>query len=464
MKTRSELSSGIGSCVCAAAKFKSMSLERLGLSQVTSRLLMVLFVMPMAFVNAWGANGYLSVKTADPAQGLVYCAKGSSPAAPPISQYQEYYPGGCVDMTGVKNPADASPQNQCYISLGTGNGPSKGRAWAMPARGYKFNLTKKWSPWCAGTNVDANPESVRNGWDGDNDDVRTSAGNSQCTYTRMIAYFEPATAYAITYAVPVGGSYHVGYKYLKTRERSTASFYDAAGIANSYKDYEVYWDQSEQYDLNTLLEDPYEVTSYAADEITLTTPTTATNFIGWYEGSTFLSMGTGDNHSYVYTAHATGVTVSAQFKELAWGDATGDLTVNVGTGSEAELSTYSNKIVYLACPTLIGNWTDADFTVTYTALSNTYGSIALGSATIDVANHRLEIPYSYTATHWGGISVDVTVTPAYGEPKQFTIACSAEEVVAYEACIEESGVRNYTGTLAEMVLQANSMDNKEQNS
>ena len=438
MKTKKGSPSGVGCRMYATAKSKPNSLTRLGFSQSVLRLLMVLLVLPMALVNAWGfASSYVKTETAATAEGLVYCNKSNS-VTPSLSDYKRYYPGG--SGTGSNNTS-------CYIDLGAAKSGVYIYCWAKPARGYEFDhwdgYEKGYLPY-----GDQNKTKLLDidSWNGVNDQMVGTCGNGASTYKQHQAYFKPVTPFTITYAPPVGGSYNVHYSYLKTREKTGG-------------EYEFYT-ATEEYDMTAGLEENQVVTSYAADEITLTTPTTATNFIGWYEGSTFLSMGTGANHSYTYTAHATGVTISAQFKEIGWGDVSGNLTVNVGTGTEAELSTYDGKKVYVACPTLIGTWTESDFTITTTALSNTYGSIALGSVSLDKTNNRLEIPYSYTATHWGGIGVDVTVTPAYGEAKQFTIACSAEEVVSYEACIEESGVRTYTGTLAAMMTQANSMDSK----
>ena len=411
--------------------------KKKNLSQTFLRLLMVLSVLPMAILNAWGggitgASSYVKTETVAPAEGLVYCNK-SNAVTPSDSDYKRYYPGG--SGTGADNTG-------CYVNLGAAKSGVYIYCWAKPARGYEFDhwdgYEKGYLPY-----GDQNKSKLLDtgSWNGVNDQMVGTCGNGQSTYKQHQAYFKPVASFTITYTPPVGGSYNVNYSYLKTREKEGG-------------EYEFYT-ATEDYDLTPSLEEATVVTSYAADKITLTTPTTATNFIGWYEGETLLGMGTGSNHSYTYTAHATGVTVCAQFKEIGWGDVSGDLTVNA-----TAKDTYNGKKVYIACPTLIGTWTDADFTITTTALSNTFGSIALGSATLDKTNNRLEIPYSYTATDWGGISVDVTVTPAYGETKQFTIAASAEEVVAYEACIEESGVRTYTGSLDDMMAQANSMNNK----
>ncbi|MBR0196229.1 MAG: hypothetical protein IJQ32_08330 [Paludibacteraceae bacterium] len=434
------------------------------LSQTFLRLLMVLLVLPMAIVNAWAGGGgthYISATTADPAQGLVYLST-SNQASVPNSSFKNYQPGG--SMLGSSSYADDSDRNGCYIE-GNGEGctPSTEYYWARPARGYVFS--GNWGPRPIGTSgansglgYTAHPSSATGGcntadelnlgpWTGVADGIQSSAGGSAATWQRPIAYFSPATKYVITYAIPAGGSYSVHYGYITTYDTGI----EETGGNHVWK----FKDDGFDFTMTTATEEARVEDSYAADTIILSVPSAATSFLGWYEGETKIS----ESKTYTYTAHAN-VTISPLFKEIGWGDASGDLTVNVGTGTEAELSTYDGKVVYVACPTLIGPWTSSDFTITSTALSNSYGSIALGAATLNTTENRLEIPYSFTATHWGGISVDVTVTPAYGEPKVFTIACSSEEVVGYEACIEESGVRTHTGTLAAMMAQANTMDNK----
>ena len=428
------------------------------ISQRLLRLLMVLLVLPMALGDAWGSTSYgehhASATTADPAQGLVYMNK-SNQASVANSSFKNYYPGGSLVSTADNNSAES---NACYISNGTdGCDPTNMFYWARPARGYEFNGS--WGT--RGTNYAAKPSSktgsngcddtmpINEGpWTGTADVIQTTAGGQQATWVRPIASFKPATKYAITYAVPLGGSYSVHYGYITTYDTGETE----AGGNHVYK----FKDDGFDFTMTTATEEARVENSYAADTIILSVPSTATSFLGWYEDETKIS----ESKTYNYTAHANNVTISPLFKEIGFGDASGDLTVNVGSGTEAELSTYGDKMVYIACPTLIGPWTSADFAITTTALSNCYGSIALGAATLNTTENRLEIPYSFTATHWGGIAVNVTVTPTYGEPIQFTIACSSEEVVGYEACIEESGVRTHTGTVAEMMAQANTMDNK----
>ena len=426
------------------------------LSHSVLRLLLVLSVLPMAFVNAWCASygeHHASATTADPAMGLVYM-NNNNQASVANSAFKNYYPGGSLVSTDKSN----SPESDaCYITNGdAGCDPTNMFFWARPARGYEFNGS--WGT--RGTDYAAKPSSktgssgcddtmpINEGpWTGTADIIQTTAGGQQATWVRPIAGFKPATKYAVTYAVPLGGSYSVTYAYITSYDTGE----EEAGGNHVWR----FKDDGFDFTMTTAADEARVEDSYAADNITLSVPSTATSFLGWYEGETLIST----DKTYKYTAHANNVTISPLFKEIGWGEASGDLTVNVGTGTEAELSTYGGKVVYVACPTLIGPWSTSDFTITTTDLSNEKGSIALGSATLNTTENRLEIPYSYTATHWGGISVDVTITPAYGEAKVVTIACSSEEVVGYEACIEEGGVRTHTGTVAAMMAQANMMDN-----
>ncbi len=408
---------------------------------------MLLCLLTLGIGNAWAASAYLSVRSADPAQGLVYCSsKNSSPAT---DKFQEYHPGGCVVGTVG---TDQAPANKCYIKLGNGNGPHNGYAWAQPARGYKF---KAWSNWCTGTGVTANAESIRNTWKGTQDKVQTSAGNKSCTYTRMVASFEPAESYIITYAKPIGGSYTVGYSYLMTRERRSAQFYDASGTANSYKDYEFYTDNSESYSLSPSSDGNQAVTSYADDGITMTA--SGANFVGWYEGTTQKST----SASYTaYKANAN-VTITALFKTATLGTATGDL-------SPAVKALGSNNYTITVPVTAHGSWSAGDFTVAFAEQTSparadiTKGDVTYAQSSGNVQNSigTLTIPFVYNPASWGNTDMLVTVTPVYGTAIRFHILASATEPVTEEAQLWENGVKTQSGKLAAMVTAANGLSTK----
>lgn len=411
---------------------------------------MVMMLFAFGIGNVWGGGThYVSATTADPAQGLVYLSTSNENNVAD-SKFKNTQPGG------------STLSNSSYYISGNGSGctPSTEYYWARPSRGYEFR--GNWGPRPVptdganqGLGYTAHPSSATGGcntadelnlgpWDGTADGIQSSAGGSSPTYQRPIAYFSPATKYTVTYAVPEGGSYTVHYEYRKSYNTGSTES-DGTAIWN-------FRTETEDYSLTPSTEEAIEVFSYAADVITLAVPNEATNFIGWYEGSTQKST----NKSYTYTAHDN-VTVYPMFKELAWGDVTGDVSVNV-----TAKDTYGPKTVYVNCTKMVGTWANADFTVTPMNTSNEFGSVVINSVTADKANNRVVITYTYTASNWGGIEAAISVTPptGMGATKQFTIACSAEEVVDYEACIEEDEVRTYTGTLAAMMTQANSMDNK----
>lgn len=431
--------------------------------------LSVLFCMLMLTSNAWACSAgtgthYASATTDNPAQGLVYMSN-SNEANVSDAKFKNYYPGGSLTCT---DKTETTEGNACYQSgNSTGCTPTNRYFWARPSRGWEFDGS--WGT--RGTNYAATPSSkgvclygdpdvcddqepinLDVTFTGAADIIQTTAGGKQATWVRPVAHFKEATKYTITYIKPVGGTYNVHYSYTESYNTGET---EAGGNA-VWK----FRNTTEDYNMTSSLEGNESVNSYVADTIILTVPNEATNFIGWFENDSEEPIET--KKSFRYIAHDN-VSIRAMFKEIGWGDVSGDLAVNV-----TAKGTYDQKLIYLECPTLIGNWTNGDFTISPKVpgeandASNEYGSIEFGSVLLNtsVSPSRLEIPYTYTATNWGGISVDVTVTPAYGEAKQFTIAAYSEEVVDYEACIEENGERTYTGTLAEMMTQANTMDNK----
>lgn len=434
MKENKKVSpSGVGCRMYAATKSKPISLTGIGFSQSILRLLLVLLVLPMAWMNAYGAaSSYVKTETAAPAEGLVYCSKSNN-ANPSLSDYKRYYPGGSA--TGEGNEA-------CYVNLGAAKSGVYIYCWAKPARGYEFNYwdgyEKGYLPY-----GDQNKSKMLypDTWNGVNDQMVGTCGNGQSTYKQHRAYFKPATSYTITYIPPVGGSYRVEYSYLKTRVKTE-------------DEYEFYT-ATEEYDMTADLEEDQAVTSYAADVITLSVPSETDNFIGWYENDVKIEDSE-TKKTLTYTAHAD-VTIEPKFKELAWGDVTGDLTITetAQDAQKREEDNPHNGIIYVAIPTLIGTWTAADFTVTPVNTSNSFGSIAIGTVSLDLVSNRLVIPYTYTATNWGGVEADLTITPSFGATKEISITCSAEEKVNYEACIEVNKERVETGDLVDMINIAN---------
>lgn len=452
MKENKKVSPSWGVCgrLNAAAKSKPISLTGIGFSQSVLRLLLVLLVLPMAWVNAWGYAGYgahyISAKTAAPAQGLVYMS-GSNEANVADSKFKNTYPGGSLSGAGNES---------CYTNNGSSGCTPKNRFfWARPSRGFVFSGS--WgtrgtdyaavpaSKGAVGTACDVNQQLNQGPFDGIADIIQTTAGGGSATYKRPIANFTPATKYVITYAVPVGGSYSVHYGYIESYDTGETESTDGTAIWR-------FRNAAENYEMTPSSEENKPVDSYAADTIILTVPTLATNFIGWYENGVKKS----ENKTYVYTAHAD-VIIKAEFKELAWGDVTGDLTIteNASDAKTRDEDNPHNGIIYVAIPTLIGSWESSDFTVTPMSTSNSFGSIAIGTIALDKPNSRLVIPYTYTATNWGGVEANLTITPSFGATKEISITCSAEEKVNYEACIEVNKERVETGYLVDMINIAN---------
>lgn len=388
-------------------------------------LVMLLFILGTG--NAWGgASTKMRTKSSNSAAGLVYMTKGTI-AEPALNAYK----------------VQSSDVSQSTSSGGIANFI----AWAKPVRGQKFKTWADangkytmtgaggWPSTNSNSQIKLNTDPSK--WDGVHDTIQGGNGGQASTDYTIYAYFEQDDAYNITYAVPVGGSYSISYKYL---------------IINSSTAFEY---KTDNYSMTSATEENMIITSYGADEITLTVPAEASNFIGWYEDDVKIE-GSETKKTLTYTAHAN-VTIEPKFKELAWGGVTGDVTTNV-TAKGA----YDSNTVYVAIPKLIGSWSSSEFTVTPANPSNDFGSIHIDSVTLNktVTPNRLEITYTYTASEWGGIDATFTITPTFGATKQFSVACFAEEVVDYEACIEENEVRTYTGTLAKMMTQANSMNNK----
>lgn len=382
--------------------------------------------------NAWGgAKSNMAIVSADTGQGLVYMKvkQNSTPSNPGLSDYVE------------RNPSGSG-----YTEVGSGMSAIKTTYfWAKPARGYKFKAysgyqTKPASSSGSGT---VNAASVQATWDGVCDLIETTNGGGQSTNVLITASFEPATSYNITYAVPVGGSYSISYKYL---------------TINSSKKFE---EKTDNYSMTSASDAKVEK-SYAADVVTLAT--SDANFAGWYEGTTQKS--TAKSYTYPITQAAT---VTALFKTMSLGAATGDLSPAV----EA-LGTMSPAPSITIPVTAHGSWAASDFTVTFTE-NGSRGDVTKGTVTYSQASGNvlsstgtLTIPFTYNPSSWGNTEVNVTVAPkdgaTYGNSISFTIKASATQVLNYEACIlldgETEPQSSNTGTLAEMVTLANSMDTK----
>lgn len=401
----------------------SLSLMRPPKLNYAIRAVLVMLLFTLGIGNAWAGKAQVRAKSADAAQGLVYAAK-DKPSSVALSNYVEY-----------------CPSSSTWIVAGTNSGPHNCYFYAKAVRGKKF---KAWSGFPDKTTGSLNGGvDINNGpWTGNGDNIQQTAGGGQSTETVVTATFEAATSYSITYAVPVGGSYSISYKYL---------------TINSSKKFA---EKTDNYSMTSSSDAKVE-TSYADDVVTLST--SETNFVGWYEGTTQKS--TAKSYTYPITKAAT---VTALFKLASLGTATGDLSPAVNAGKASELTSFNGTITVPV--SAHGSWAAGDFTVTFTEKTSR-GDIAKGTVTYAKSTGNdlgstgtLTIPFTFSPASFGGTEVEVTVTPAYGEAKTFTILASANKVLNYEACIllgdETEPQDENTGTLAEMVTLANTLDSK----
>ena len=351
--------------------------------------------------NAWAGNTWIEASSKDVTKGLVYAS--TSKTNPSIEKY-------------------TSPSSSDKQSAFLQNVEKTFYIWAQPARGYRFDSWTEKGGQASGLTSDPEDQT------GTRYIIKSITPKLQNKAGTIKATFAFLTPYNVTYEQPSGGSFSVKYEYY---------------LVNTTNKFEK-TTETLQLTPNSGNLKPKDDITYSTDKITLTT--NEENFIAWYKNEEFLS----DANPYTeYSAGANDV-ISAKFKEIVLGDVSGDVTTNAtATG------TFGGKTVYVTIPTMTGTWTAADFTVTPMNTSNSFGSIAIGSISVDAVNSRLVIPYTYTATNWGNISVDVTITPTFGATKEFSIACSAAEVVDYEACIEVNEECVETGSLAEIMTIAN---------
>ena len=410
---------------------KKLNLNRKG------AFLMTLVLLTLGIGNAWaGASTTMRTKSMNTANGLVYMTKGTN-AAPALSAYK----------------AQSDDVSQSTSS----GGVADFIAWAKPVRGWEFqkwagpdgNYTHNGNGGWSGQNSSGKTKlnTDHDHWDGVHDTIQGGNGGQASTNFTICAFFKEAQGYDITYAIPVGGSYDITYEYI---------------IINSSTQLEEH--TTDPYSMTPTTSAAKVETSYAADEVTLTT--SSTNFVGWYEGATQKSTAT--SYKYPITKVAT---ITALFKSAAIGTASGDLSPAV----EA-LGTMTPGPSITIPVTAHGTWSASDFTVTFTEQTSpargdiTKGTVsyAQNSGNVLSSEGTLTIPFTYNPTSWGNTEVNVTVSPkdgaTYGNTISFKIKASATQVLDYEACIllegETEPQSSNTGTLAEMVTKANSMDSK----
>ncbi len=384
--------------------------------------LCVLVCMLSVSPNAWGGGSYntwLRVETDDTGKGLVYASK-----------------------TQNQTPAD-NKYGALVLSESVTGGNGKDQsfyAWAKPARGYAFS---KWTGYTyAGSDAkkgegSATPKAntgtadliYSRSWGG-------NAGSDQANSAK--ASWSGATAYTVTYKEPVGGTYSVKYSYTIIENnafKTTTETLDMAPGAGDKRPYGI-------------SDGSQEGKSYASDVVTLTS--SETNFEAWYEDGVQKSVGSGTNHSYTYPITKS-ANISAVFKNAV-----------VATPEEVSVSTNSKTVAKAASVVFdvetTGTWAadGSDFTIELQSKDGP-GEFTITSKSFSAG--KLTVNFTFLANAWAGTSVEMHVTPAYGEGASAIIKGVAEEVVDYQARVLVNNEILRTGTLTEMLAYANSLDN-----
>lgn len=371
--------------------------------------LCVLVCMLSVSPNAWAYSTYLKVEvntTTDTGKGLVYAAENQN--APSDKQYKE-----TVTTDGVSTQKKSTAATHY--------------AWAKPARGFLFN---KWT-FSSASYITNNA--------GTKDEIKTTSnsGNNPMTTTTGVATasWVTAPAFIVNYIQPQGGEYTVTYNYVAVESNAIKTETETLELTPTSGDKKPYGINEDQHDNGY---------SYATDIVTLTT--TADNFEAWCEGATQKST----SKTYTYTISKT-TDVSAVFKNAIVSIPD---EVSVSTNSKTEAKAAS--VVFDVETT--GTWAadGSGFTVELQSKDGP-GEFAVTSKSFSAG--KLTVNFTFLANAWAGTSVEMHVTPAYGEGASAIIKGVAEEVVDYQARVLVNNEILRTGTLAEMLAYANSLDN-----
>lgn len=375
--------------------------------------------------NAWGSVGNYNaalrtmVDDTDTGKGLVY-ANTSSSASVTNNSYTN------ISKSGNVKGGSSGANNNLY-------------GWAKPARGYVFS---KWVSYDydPSSNVEEGCTPKANTGTADQIVVKSwSGGNGTNNMTGTAkASWNSATSYTVVYKQPVGGTYSVQYSYLTVNSSNKfATSQESATLTPSSEDWTpTGWEASQN---------GY---SYAADVVTLTS--SAANFEGWYEDGVQKSTGSGATHSYTYPI-TQNANVTAVFKNAV-----------VATPEEVSVSTNSKTVAKAASVVFdvetTGTWAadGTGFTVTFQSKDGP-GDFAVTSQSFSAG--KLTVNFTYTANEWLGTSIEMVVTPAYGEGATATIKGMAEELIDYQARVLVGEDVLQTGTLTAMLALANTLDN-----
>lgn len=276
-------------------------------SQAFLRLLMVLLVLPMAFVSAWANNNYKGQLTArcadtDTGKGRVYAAGSSS--APADASYVT------PSVSTASKDADSAPKWDKY-------------AHAKAVRGYKFDYwedvtSSSWTSYrTLPNNMNVTPiKVVVTGYY----DIFGTASEAE-----VAAHFSELTPYELNYkAVP--GLYTIDYTYTRFNEDSLLET----------KAWESYSLSGASQNLS--------VQTYTADKVTLST-VIKDGFQGWYKEGQTAALNTSLSYSFNPTEanagsvyypkwnNATGNVASVNGVEYASLETAVDAANNSGDGS-----------------------------------------------------------------------------------------------------------------------------------
>lgn len=420
--------------------------KKKNLSQTLLRLLMVLLVLPMAFENAWGGGIVDAYKAAAPyytklrvrdqtGKGLVYATLSTSAPTKADRALNDY--------TNVM-VTDQQKLGTGTVGSGSGKYTTQTYAWAKPARGYVFT---NWT----GVDIDGTPASgndlekgnikVPTNKNGKADQVGSQAWNGDDGYNTVTNTAQPAwgnaTTYVVTYKAATSGTYHVKYEYL-TVNTSTNKF------ANSSTEFDVSPESGDKRPYDAPGDVDGNGYSYAADVVTLST--SAGNFIGWYEGSTQKSTA----NPYTYPITKT-TDVSAKFR---WATVATPAETSVSTNSKTEAK--SASVVFDV--TAEGTWAanGSNFTV---EMQNASGPGTFTITGKSYSDNKLTVNISFTANVFDeGSSMEIKVKPDYGAEAIATVRGTAVEVVDYEARALVNDVIVKTGTIAEVLAYANTLN------
>lgn len=448
----------VNRALVAKKKFSKISLTLLA-------GLLLTFAFPS---QVWaGSVAYMRATTSNAAQGLVYITHNentlSAPAAPSsVSNYADV-----MDANYTPSGADGTENTSGYRN------PGHFYVWAQPSRGSLFSqwtasaYTNDNTPFSKAT-AHGSPSHLcpsqcsycsnyKNGADGkptstgSADHYMVTPGRQQSADGKLTASWKADASATVTYMQTIGGEYVVTYTYLKVENNkfvSRSTPYTVSATSGNI--------QPEDVDFNGDVDHK----SYKNDVIALTC--SASNFIRWEEEDASTKVRTNLTHntsggtkSCTYTVTGNkNVNIYAIFKSADLGEIGGDKQINVDN-----VSTVYNYALTVPVTNIVGEgWSANDFVVNFT---NKQGPATITQGEVSYSNGLLTIPFTYLANENGGTTVDVSVGTSYGGHVEATISAYAEEIVAWEAQIDFSGVEDPTeenrGTLAAMLARANSL-------